>query len=294
MRRTLFATTGGILAVAVALLMIAGCNKKTAESPVSSTTVSNGAPELEAGSVSRATEVEDEEHAHKEGAHGGTIVSLGRDSYHVEAIVTDTGELRLYTLGSDETRVKDVEIQDLTAYVKQSGGSDSTSVTVKAQPQPGDESGKSSLFVAQLPESLVGSAVDIAIPSIKIAGERFRLGFSTKADDHGDAAMPDKVSDDAERKLYLAPGGIYTQADIDANGNMTATQKFKGFMAKHDMHPKPGDKICPVTMRRPIPLVRGLLAERSTNSAARRASMSLSRGLRTKRPRKTSRTRRPM
>ena len=52
--------------------------------------------------------------------------------------------------------------------------------------------------------------------------------------------MPDKVADDAERELYLTPGGIYTQADIEANGNLTASQKFKGFMAKHDMHPKPG------------------------------------------------------
>lgn len=253
MRRTVLATTGGAPAVTVALLMIAGCNQPTAESPVSNAPIRKGASAVEAGAVSQTTAVKDEEHPHKEGAHGGTIVSLGRDSYHVEAIVTDTGELRLYTLGGDETRVQDVEIQDLTAYVKQSGGSDSTSVTVKAQPQPGDVSGKSSLFVAQLPESVKGAAVDIAIPSIKIAGERFRLGFSTKSADHGDAAMPDKVSDDAERELYLTPGGIYTQADIEANGTLTASQKFKGFMAKHDMHPKPGDKICPVTMTKANP-----------------------------------------
>jgi hypothetical protein len=259
MSRTILVAAGSLVAITV-LLVIAGCSGSNAESPVVNASNSAGAPKPTGEGVSGGSAVQDEEHAHKAGMHGGTIVSLGRDSYHVEAIVTETGELRLYTLASDETRVMDVEIQDLVGYVKESGGSDSTPVEIKAQPQPGDAQGKSSLFVAQLPESLVGTAVEIAIPSIKIAGERFRLGFSTKSDDHGEAAMPDKVADDAERELYLTPGGIYTQADIEANSNMTASQKFKGFMAKHDMHPKPGDKICPVTMTKANPACAWIVA----------------------------------
>jgi YHS domain-containing protein len=46
----------------------------------------------------------------------------------------------------------------------------------------------------------------------------------------------------------LTAGGKYTVADIQANGNMTASQKFKGFRAQHDLSPKQGDKICPVTL----------------------------------------------
>ena len=65
---------------------------------------------------------------------------------------------------------------------------------------------------------------------------------------HGESTMPDKVANDDERELYLTPGGAYTQADIEANGNMTASQKFVGFRASHDLHPKVGDKICPVTL----------------------------------------------
>jgi hypothetical protein len=65
--------------------------------------------------------------------------------------------------------------------------------------------------------------------------------------------MPQGVSAEAEGKLYLTPGGVYTEADIKANGNMTASQKFKGFRAKHDMRPKPGDKICPVTFTKANP-----------------------------------------
>ena len=65
---------------------------------------------------------------------------------------------------------------------------------------------------------------------------------------HGESTMPDKVANDEERELYLTPLGAYTQSDIEANGNMTASQKFVGFRAAHDLHPKAGDKICPVTL----------------------------------------------
>lgn len=194
----------------------------------------------------------DEDHEHKPGAHGGIIVSLGRDSYHVEAIVTDKGELRLYMLGSDETRVHYTDEQELTAYVRAAGDSgDSTSMTVKPQPQPGDSSGKTSLFVGQLPDSLVGKPVNVTIPNIAIGGERFRLGFTTLEESHG--AMPEKVADEAERELYLTAGGKYTAADIEANGRQTASQKFAGFKAAHDLNPQAGDRICPITLTKANP-----------------------------------------
>jgi YHS domain-containing protein len=55
------------------------------------------------------------------------------------------------------------------------------------------------------------------------------------------------LRDDVEKELYLTPGGRYTASDIAANGNVTASQKFKSFRSKHDMNPKAGDRICPVT-----------------------------------------------
>lgn len=193
------------------------------------------------------------DHAHAAGAHGGTIVSLGRDSYHVEAIVENTGTIRLYTLGNDESRVLAIEAQDLVAYVKPKGATDSTSVEIKPQPQPGDESGKSSLFIGQLPEEAVGKTVEITIPSITIGGERFRMNFTNEGEEHGGEHMPAGADGKEARELYLTPGGIYTVADIKANGNMTADQKFKGFQAKHDLKPKVGDKICPVTLTKANP-----------------------------------------
>jgi YHS domain-containing protein len=45
----------------------------------------------------------------------------------------------------------------------------------------------------------------------------------------------------------LTPGGRYTAADIEANGNMTASQKFKGIKSEHDMKPEVGDMLCPIS-----------------------------------------------
>ncbi|MBN8644088.1 MAG: hypothetical protein J0L61_02475 [Planctomycetes bacterium] len=71
--------------------------------------------------------------------------------------------------------------------------------------------------------------------------------------DGGGNDMPAGVDADEERALYLTPGGIYTEADIKANGSVTAGEKYKGKMAKHDMKPKAGDKICPITMTKANP-----------------------------------------
>jgi hypothetical protein len=125
---------------------------------------------------------------------------------------------------------------------------------LRADPQPGDKSGMTSAFVGQLPADLVGKNLEVVIPSIRIEGERFRFSFKSAPEpSHSMAGMPTKVADDAERKLYLTPGGGYTDADIAANGNVTPSMKFKGIRAEHDMKPKSGDKICPITMTKANP-----------------------------------------
>lgn len=194
------------------------------------------------------------DHEHSPGAHGGIMISLGRDSYHVEAVVESSGTIRLYTLGKDESRVIEVDAQTLNGFVKEEGGVDSTAITFQPAPQDGDTSGKTSLFVGQLPSELVGKKLDVTVPNIRIDGERFRLGFVTGQDEHSDSPeMPDKIADQAERDLYLTPGGRYTLADIQANGNVTASEKFKGIKSEHDMKPKVGDMLCPITSTKANP-----------------------------------------
>jgi YHS domain-containing protein len=196
------------------------------------------------------------EHAHKPGAHGGTIVAIGRDSYHAEAVFEKGGIVRLYTLGQDEAKVLEVEAQTLNGFVKREGDSESTSIIIKPEPQQGDGAGKTSQLVAKLPRELWSEQVVITIPSITIGGERFRIAFGNAAAagaDHGDHGMPKQAADEAEKKLYLTAGGIYTDADIKANGNLTASQKFAGTKAQHDLTPKAGDKICPITLTKANP-----------------------------------------
>ncbi len=188
------------------------------------------------------------EHGHIPGAHGGILISLGRDSYHVEAVIDSEGQVRLYTLGKDESRVIEIESQSLRGFVKGEGDSESKSISFEPSPQEGDSQGKTSLFLGQLPKELLGRRLDLTIPNIRIDSERFRLGFVSGPESHGGSSdMPTKVASEAERTLYLTPGGRYTAADIEANGNMTASQKFKGVKSEHDMKPNVGDKLCPIS-----------------------------------------------
>ncbi|WP_459556792.1 hypothetical protein [Lacunimicrobium album] len=233
------------LAVA-GLWMMQGCtdqSKPEVTQESQSTTSAPPAPVVPAASSPNATEAE---HGHKPGAHGGIMISLGRDSYHAEAVFERGGILRIYMLGKDESRVIDVEKQSLKAFAKAEGDTNAVPFTLVPKPQDGDAESRTSQFVGTLPEGLADRSLDITIPNLVISGERFRLGFKSNDSDH-DTGMPDKVADAEERALYLTPGGIYTEADIQANGNVTASLKFKGLKSSHDMFPQPGDKICPVT-----------------------------------------------
>ena len=61
------------------------------------------------------------------------------------------------------------------------------------------------------------------------------------------SAMPSGRDSEEERELFLTPGGVYTQADIDANGGVPPSVKYKAFRAQHNMFPKKGQRICPIT-----------------------------------------------
>ncbi len=249
-------TSAAVLTATTALVLTIGCNpnpeSKNGSSDQSamyqpqSTSKPNGT-----SSDSKAPALEDaasDEHGHKNGQHGGIIVSLGADSYHVEAVVATDGQIRLFTLGKDETRVIDVEAQTLKGFAKAEGDTEAQELVFEPAPQEGDAANRTSVFAGKLPASLVGKSLDVTIPNIRIDGERFRLGFQTAQPAHAEAtAMPDKVSSDAERDLYLTPGGHYTAADIEANGKMTASQKFRGLKSDHNMNPKLGDKVCPIS-----------------------------------------------
>ena len=228
-----------LVTIAGAAFLISSCSGPTSSSSVQVTKV---VPVKNA----------DTEHGHKPTAHGGIVVPIGSDNYHAEAVFEKGGILRLYTLGQNEAVVLEVDAQPLTGYVKIVGGMESESFVLSPKPQPGDKPNMTSLFVGHLPNEMAGKKLEVTIPTIRIGAERFRIAFQSvpNSSDHG---MPAKVADDAEKKLYLTPGGKYTEADIKANGNTTASAKFKGIKAKHDALPQPGDKLCPISMTKANP-----------------------------------------
>ena len=196
-----------------------------------------------------------EDHPHRLSAHGGVIVSLGDDEdghYHVEAVVEKGGVLKLYTFGGDADQVLEVETQTLTARVSPEGSGEPVPMALMPVPQPGDAEGKSSQFVGKLPEELWGKPLRVSVPGIAIAGKGFQLDFTTASAPHGHGSDPHAHAEE-EEKLLLTPGGKYTDADIKANGSVTASQKYQEFKSSHDMKPRPGEKICPITRTKANP-----------------------------------------
>lgn len=234
---------------AMTVFVLAGCVQQQSPAPAKTDKVVEKTP-------AEPKKKADDEHGHKPGDHGGIIVEIGRDNYHAEAVFEKGGVLRLYILGKDEARVQEVENQEIAAFAKAKGADDSLEFVLKPAPQKGDSPDKTSLFKGELPKEVVGRKVEVTIPSIRINGERFRVGFSSSnAAEHVEASLPPAVKGDAASALYLTPGGKYTQADIVANGRTTAGERYHKFVSAHDLKPKAGDKICPVTLTKANPQV---------------------------------------
>jgi len=232
------------------LLIAAGCDSESAPAttPAPETSVSEAVQSFSspANAETESPNAADEEHVHQPGSHGGMIIPIGSDSYHAEAVIEKGGGFRLLMLGKDETRVQEVDIQRMQAYIKAVGDTDAIPIDLEAVPQDGDAPDRTSQFMGQLPEELRGRQLDVTIPNLRIGDERFRVGFTTVLETHTDE-MPANLPDAEERTLYLTAGGKYSEADIQANGHVTASQKFKGIASSHNMSPKPGDRICPIT-----------------------------------------------
>ena len=83
----------------------------------------------------------------------------------------------------------------------------------------------------------------------KIDAARQALRATEAALDKADAGSPSLApgTDTAAQKLFGTPGGIYTAADIKANGPKTPEEKYRGIKSSHNTDAKAGDKICPIS-----------------------------------------------
>ncbi len=179
-------------------------------------------------------------------AHGGVMVEIGDEMYHAEAVFEADGTIRLYLLGNDAKKVIEIDAKAVEAFAKPDGNASAVKFEFAPIPQPGDADGKTSRLVGKLPAEAVGKPVGVSIPNLRVGADRFRVGFHSP-ENAGHDAMPAKKSDAEADKLFGTPGGLYTAADIAANGTKPPGEKFKGVRARHDTEPKPGEKICPIT-----------------------------------------------
>ena len=192
-------------------------------------------------------------HDHPPGPHGGTMVAVGRENrHHAEAVFERGGHVRVYTYDEDESRVYPIDSQAVPATVRRPSDPTEFRVLLAPEPQPGDPPGKASRFVGRLPQELDGGPVELVVPAMNFGGERHSFAVKAEGEWRRDP-MPEKVTADEERKIYLTPAGKYTEADIKASGGTTASEKFKGVKVEHDARPKPGDRICPVSRAKANP-----------------------------------------
>lgn len=176
----------GCLTVAAATVALVGCGKTppSASAPHKDKEGVHKEGDSKEGVHKDGDHKDGEGHGHKPGTHGGIIVSLGKDSYHAEAVFAKDGDIHLYLLGKDEVQPQEVEVQELVAYATPVDSTEPVQVKFAAERKSSDAAGKTSQFVAKLPPELHGKKVKITINNIRIGAERFRIEFSNEKGDH--------------------------------------------------------------------------------------------------------------
>lgn len=192
--------------------------------------------------------VAEDDHLHADAPHGGVIVPLGDDDnhYHVEALRETGGVLRLYLLDADAAKVREIERQTPTAHVRRKEGAGDATILLMPVPQQGDGEGKTSQFFGKLPPALWGERLVVHVSDLTVAGQKVSFEFTAPGDPEGNATtLAARIGQQA--KFFRTPGGKYTEADVRANKGYSAFEQYRGFQPKHDLNPRPGDRLCPVS-----------------------------------------------
>jgi hypothetical protein len=205
----------------------------------------------------KAEQVAHKQDDHGEAPHGGTIFEFAKG--HAEFVVDHSKkQVTVYILGEDLKKNDPIPAAKLLLSFK----NPQFQTDLVAAPQVGDPTGKSSRFVAthdnfgkeQEFEGTVSGEID-GKPYLGDFKEEDHKDHKdgkdnkktmTPVDAHGRAVAAAPSGEEAT--LYLTPGGIYTAADIKANGNTTVSVKYKDLKVSHDIKPAVGDKLCPVTL----------------------------------------------
>jgi len=243
------------LGLIIAALAVTGCgDKKTATTKVEEKKGNGKA---------------DEHVPHKEGPNGGTVFDLGK--HHAEFTVDhDKKECMVVVLNGDEKNIKPLavaakEFTLTTKEAKTKAGKVVPPMTITLLPKDAKD-GKASKFVGTDPG--IGNVAEFAGTVIgEIDGKPSSGEFKEEEhdekkalgakDEHGRAVIAAPEGEEAE--IYLKPGGIYTAADIKANGDTTVSVKYKDLKVLHDLKPVVGDRLCPVTLTKANPKLKWVI-----------------------------------
>jgi hypothetical protein len=169
------------------------------------------------------------------GPHGGPLAEWGNEEYHAEFTVDPArNQVTVYILDDTTKAAPNIDAAKITKVkVTLVGSKPLISVDLKHDSKRSDAKGI----------AFVGTHEHFS----KAAKMTWNISGNV-----GDKPYSNDVTYTTSKttQLYLTPGGIYTAADIKANGNTTPAEKFKDKIWAHDDDLKPGDKFCPITKKK--------------------------------------------
>ncbi|MBA4016285.1 MAG: hypothetical protein C0483_03770 [Pirellula sp.] len=129
------------------------------------------------------------EHAHpSEGPHGGHLIELGDEQYHVELIHDDkAGEVTFYILDSSAKKAVPIDAVELVVNLKHGGKAEQFKIAAK--PESGETAGTSSRFFSadkELAGDLDAEGADAQLV-VTISGKQFRGAIEHEHGKEGDA-----------------------------------------------------------------------------------------------------------
>ncbi len=166
------------------------------------------------------------------GPHGGPCAEWGNEDFHAEFIV-DAGkkQVTVYILDGTAKVAPKIDAAKITEMKLTIIAKPPVPLDLKHDPKESGDKG------------IAFSATNDAFAK----PDGMKVNISGKVDDKPYSGDVEYKAPKKTANLYLTPGGIYTVADIKANGNMTPAEKFKGKKFAHRKDLNPGDKVCPVT-----------------------------------------------
>ena len=168
------------------------------------------------------------------GPHGGPLADWG-DKYHAEFTVDHAKkQVVVYILDDKAKAAPNIEAGKIT-NIKVTVNEPKPQVHVELTHDAGLSTEKGIAFIG---------THDVFAKSADLNG---RISGNVDGKPYTDDF---KYSAPKKTAIFTTPGGIYTLADIKANGNTTPDEKFKGIRWVHAKGLQPGDKICPVTEKK--------------------------------------------